>query len=462
MHFKTFYLGCLAQASYLIGSNGEAAVIDPQRDIEQYVTEAESHGLRIKYVIETHLHADFVSGHRELAERTGAEIVFGRRAGATFPHRAVADGDEIKVGTLRLRFLETPGHTPESISILLIDPTAGSRPLKVFTGDTLFIGDVGRPDLVSAKGHTAEEMAGMLHDSLHNKLLALADEVEVCPAHGAGSLCGRSISREIVSTIGAQRTGNYALQAMPRDEFIRMMTSDLPEVPAYFPYDAELNRTGPGTLSTLPEPKSLSPREVFEKVNAGALPLDIRAANDYCAGHIHRSLAVGLNGQFASWAGTFISPDAEVILVADGIDQVREAVTRLARVGLENVAGFLDGGIAAWKNAGYEVAEIPQMAVEELGRQMDEGGHVRVLDVRRPGEYQAGHAPRVENIPLDTFIKRQFNQVSDQPFAVMCQSGYRSVIGVSLLERFGIGNLVNVTGGFQAWNNAGLRVAQGE
>lgn len=461
MHFKTFYLGCLAQASYLIGSKGEAVVIDPQRDIEQYLTEADANGLRIKYVVETHLHADFVSGHRELAERTGAEIVFGRRAGATFPHRAVADGDEIKVGTLSLRFLETPGHTPESISILLFDPTAGSRPLKVFTGDTLFIGDVGRPDLVSAKGHTAAEMAGMLHDSLHGKLLALADEVEVCPAHGAGSLCGRSISRELVSTIGAQRASNYALQPMPRDEFVRMMTSDLPEVPAYFPYDAEMNRTGAGMLASLPEPPALSPWEVAEKVKNGALPFDIRTANDYCAGHLRGGLAINLNGQFASWSGTFISPDAEVILVADSKDQVVEAVIRLARVGLENVAGYLEGGIEAWKNAGFEVVETPQIAVEELSRQMRAGGHVRVLDVRRPGEYAAGHAPQVENIPLDTLIRRRFTPVSDQPVAVMCQSGYRSAIGVSLLERQGLSNLVNVIGGFQAWNGAGLQVVNG-
>src|SRR5215831_4727407 len=249
MYFKQFYLGCLAHASYLIGSGGEAAVVDPQRDVEQYIKEAEVHGLKIKYVIETHLHADFVSGHRELAARTGAEIVFGRQAGATIPHRAIKDGDELTLGHLTLRFIETPGHTPEGICVLIIDPQASDRPQKILTGDTLFIGDVGRPDLAGGKGYTPETMAGMMYDSLHDKLLKLDDAVEVYPAHGAGSMCGRSLSSETSSTIGQQRKSNYALQPMTRDQFVRMMTAELAEAPAYFSKDAEINRGGAQALS---------------------------------------------------------------------------------------------------------------------------------------------------------------------------------------------------------------------
>src|SRR5919206_2752280 len=241
MYFKQFYLGCLAHASYMIGSEGEAAVVDPQRDVDQYIAEAEAHGLKIKYVVETHLHADFVSGHCELAARTGAEIVFGRRAAATFPHRAVSDGDEIRVGKVILRFVETPGHTPEGVSVLVIDTEVSDEPQKVLTGDTLFIGDVGRPDLAGAKGYTSEMMAAMLYDSLHGKLLQLSDEVEVYPAHGAGSMCGRNISKETSSTIGEQRKFNYALQAMSKEEFVRLMTTDLPAAPQYFSRDAEIN-----------------------------------------------------------------------------------------------------------------------------------------------------------------------------------------------------------------------------
>ncbi|HYY41540.1 MAG TPA: MBL fold metallo-hydrolase, partial [Pyrinomonadaceae bacterium] len=244
MYFKQFYLGCLAHASYFIGADGEAAVVDPQRDVEQYIAEAETQGCRIKYVIETHLHADFVSGHRELAARTGAEVVFGAQAGAEVAHRAVQDGDELHIGRVVLRIMETPGHTPEGISILVIDPSVSAQPLKVLTGDTLFIGDVGRPDLAGARGYTKEMMAGMLYDSLHDKLLQLDDAVEVYPAHGAGSMCGRNMSKETSSTIGQQRRFNYALQPMARTDFVALMTNDLPEQPAYFARDAEINRIG--------------------------------------------------------------------------------------------------------------------------------------------------------------------------------------------------------------------------
>src|SRR5690348_15114772 len=277
MYFKQFYLGCLAHASYLIGSQGEAAVVDPQRDVDEYLADAAAHGLEIKYVIETHLHADFVSGHQEIAARTGAEIVFGDKANAAFEHRPVHDGEEIKLGQVTLRFMETPGHTPEGICVLVIDTETSGQPQKILTGDTLFIGDIGRPDLAGGKGYTPQMMAAMMYDTLHNKILKLDDAVEVYPAHGAGSMCGKNLSSETSSTIGQQRQFNYALQPMTKDEFVRMMTVDLPAAPAYFPKDAEINRAGASPLSELQPLKPMSPADVADSVRAGEVILDVRS-----------------------------------------------------------------------------------------------------------------------------------------------------------------------------------------
>ncbi|MGB8509982.1 MAG: rhodanese-like domain-containing protein, partial [Pyrinomonadaceae bacterium] len=393
MYFKQFYLACLAHASYLVGSDGEAAIVDPQRDIESYLTEAEGAKLKIKYVIETHLHADFVSGHRELAARTGAEIVFGARAGASIPHRAVREGDELRIGRVALRIMETPGHTPESISIVVTDTEVSRQPRMVLTGDTLFIGDVGRPDLAGSRGHTTEEMAGLLYDSLHGKLLRLADDVEVYPAHGAGSMCGRNISKETSSTIGEQRRLNYALREMERADFVRMMTVDLPEAPAYFSHDAEVNREGAPSLSDLPRPAALTPREVAAHAEGGGVVLDIRTAEEFGAGHVPGAVNVGLGGQFASWAGSLVPMNASLVLVADSEELIAEAVLRLARVGHENVKGFLRGGMSAWHGAGLESATIEQISVAELRRRLDARHGLSVLDVRRPAEYAAGHVP---------------------------------------------------------------------
>ncbi|HEX2574558.1 MAG TPA: MBL fold metallo-hydrolase, partial [Polyangia bacterium] len=305
MYFKQFYLGCLAHASYLIGADGEAVVIDPQRDVDLYLVEAEAQGLTIRHVIETHLHADFVSGHRELGERTGARIYLGHRAGATFPHVAVREGDEIRLSrNVLLRFLETPGHTPESICVLLFDHGVSPQPLKVFTGDTLFIGDVGRPDLVGSKGYTAEAMAGMLYDALHEKLLTLPPTVEVYPAHGAGSACGRNISKETSSTIGREATTNYALQPMSKEAFVRLMTTDLPPAPSYFAHDAEQNRQGAVPLDSLPPPPALPVAEFVRLAEAGAVILDVRDVASFGRGHVPGAINIGLAGQFASWAGT--------------------------------------------------------------------------------------------------------------------------------------------------------------
>jgi len=300
MYFKQFYLGCLAHASYLIGSDGEAVVVDPQRDVDQYIDEARTQNLKIKYIIETHLHADFISGHRELTARTGAQIVFGEEAGAAFAHRAVKEGDELSIGRVKLRIMETPGHTPESICVLVVDPSVSDDPQKVLTGDTLFIGDVGRPDLAGGKGYTPQDMAGMMYDSLHNKLLKLNDTVEVYPAHGAGSMCGKNLSTETSSTLGQQRQFNYALQPMTKSQFVKMMTTDLPEAPAYFAKDAEINRAGAAAMDQLPQPKALAPAEVLKRAQDGAIILDVRSAAEFGAGHVPGSLNIGLGGQFAS------------------------------------------------------------------------------------------------------------------------------------------------------------------
>ncbi len=458
MEFKQFYLGCLAHASYLIGSKGDAAVVDPQRDVTIYLAEAAARGLTIRWVVETHLHADFVSGHRELADRTGATIVFGRRAGAEFPHRAVGDGEEIRVGDVTLRFLETPGHTPESVSILVTESSPTHEPSKVLTGDTLFIGDVGRPDLAGSRGFTPDEMAGMLYDSLHGKLLTLPDAVEVCPAHGAGSLCGRNISNETSSTIGQQRRFNYALQPMTRDAFVRMMTADLPPAPAYFSRDAEINRTGAGSLSALPQPAPLSPGEFASRVRRGAVPVDVRPSSTFGAGHVPGSLNIGLAGPFASWAGSLIPGGAPIVLVTEDQREVGEAMVRLARVGHESVAGFLSDGIWAWENAGMTTSSLPQITVDELRFRLQEEPRLRLIDVRRPGEFRAGHVPSAVSAPLDGLAGHSGAFDPGSPTAVICEGGYRSSAAASALAGRGFPTLFNVVGGTAAWRAAGYPV----
>ena len=481
MYFKQFYLGCLAHASYLIGSEGEAVVVDPQRDVDQYIDEAEAQGFEIKYVIETHLHADFVSGHRELAARTGAEIVFGKEAGATFPHRAVKDGDEIKIGKVVLRIMETPGHTPESISVLLTDTEMGEKenrgtgeggkgkgeavgPQKILTGDTLFVGDVGRPDLAGGKGYTPQMMAAMMYDSLHSKLLKLDDATEVYPAHGAGSMCGKNMSKETSSTIGDQRRFNYALQPMSKDEFVRMMTADLPESPAYFPQDAEINRTGAEALSQLPEVVALTPAQIRDLTTSADsrryVILDVRAAADFGAGHIPGSINIGLGGQFAIWAGTLIPIGTPIVIVAESEESAQEAVTRLARVGHESVKGYLAGGIAAWNKAGLELASLPQITVDELNELISNPASLQIVDVRRPPEYAGGHVPHAIHASLSD-LQKAFPSLEldpNKPTAVICAGGYRSSAASSILEQHGFSNLLNVSGGTSAWIAAGYEV----
>ena len=461
MYFKQFYLNCLAHASYLIGSDGEAAVVDPQRDVDQYVAEAEAQNLKIKYIIETHLHADFISGHRELAARTGAQIVFGNEAQATISHLPVKDGDELSVGRVKLRIIETPGHTPESICVLVTDSEQDARgPQKVLTGDTLFIGDVGRPDLAGGKGYTPQNMAAMMYDSLHEKLMRLDDAVEVYPAHGAGSMCGKNLSTETSSTIGQQRKFNYALQPMTKEQFVTMMTTDLPEAPAYFSKDAEINRSGAEALSGLPKPEPLSPIDVREIGQHGCVVLDVRSAAEFGAAHVPGSLNIGLGGQFASWAGSLIPITASIVIVADSEEQIEEAQIRLARVGLENLKGFLAGGIDGWRAAGFEVAEVPQISVSELKDLIETQKGLQVIDVRRPAEYESGHAPRAVTAPLAKLreVLPTLGLNPDVPSAIICAGGYRSSAATSIAQQLGFTNLLNVTGGTNAWVKAGYEV----
>ena len=416
MFFRQFYLACLAHASYLIGSDGEAAVIDPQRDVDEYINEATAKQLSIKYIIETHLHADFVSGHQELAARTGAQIIFGEKAAVEFEHRAVKDGDEIKLGNLLLRFLETPGHTPEGICVLVSNPSISDEPQKVLTGDTLFIGDVGRPDLAGGKGYTPQQMAELMYDSLHGKLLKLPDETEVYPAHGAGSMCGKNMSKETSSTIGEQRKFNYALKPMSKDEFVKMMTADLAEAPAYFPKDAEINRSGARGLSELSPPKELTPTEVDSMRAAGHVILDIRSAELFGAGHLAGSINIGLGGQFAMWAGSLIPMNAEIVIVAETSAQVDESIVRLARVGIENVRGYLIADVDQWQRDGLAIERIKQLSVSELNERLA-SSDLQVLDVRRPAEYQTGHVPGAFHTPLSILEKNISNlTLRTEPF----------------------------------------------
>ena len=459
MHFEQFYLGCLAHASYLLGSEGEAAVVDPQRDVDIYLEAAKEHGLQIRHIFETHLHADFVSGHKELAARTGAKIYIGAQAGATFPHVDVRDGYEMAVGKLRIRVLETPGHTPESICLVVTDPEKSGSPWAVLTGDTLFIGDVGRPDL--SPRHTPKQLAGLLYDSLHDKLMTLGDGVLVYPAHGAGSLCGKNMRAERSSTIGTERLTNYALQIKSRDEFIAQLTSNLPARPEYFAKDAEINRIGAAALSELPALRAIAPQDLEKMLREGEIALDVRSMDEFAAGHVPGSVNIALSGQFASWAATVLGLSAHPVLIAATDAQVEEARTRLARVGIEALDGYLAGGVEGWMQAGLSLASVTQITVDELNSQL-RSNRVQVLDVRRAPEWDAAHIEDATWWPLDNFRVSAPEIDHDVPLAVHCKSGYRSMIASSLLQRAGFRRVVNVVGGFDAWQQAKLPSVSGK
>ncbi|HTS29519.1 MAG TPA: rhodanese-like domain-containing protein [Bryobacteraceae bacterium] len=452
---ERFYLACLAHASYMIGSDGVAAIIDPQRDVDIYLEAAAAKGWKIEHIIETHLHADFVSGHRELAGRTEARIYLGAGSGAQFPHTAVQDGDEIEFGHCRVRFLQTPGHTLESICVLMTGLGQTDRPATVFTGDTLFVGDVGRPDLSAT--HTPQELAAMLYQSIQEKLLTLPEDTVIFPAHGAGSLCGRQMGSESSSTIGDQRRTNYALLARSSEEFVHLLTDNLPARPEYFAREVDLNRRGATPVSELPPLAALTAPEVLHLQKEGVVVVDTRPAIQFAVAHVPGSVHIALTGQYASWAARILGLDTPLIIAGEDPDHIRESQLRLARVGVENVIGYLADGVVGWIRNGFELDYIPQITAQEFVELREqEGDRIAVLDVREPGEVSGGAVEHSTHIPLGELKSRARELDPEKLLVVYCRGGYRSSIATSLLRRAGFRDIANLTGGFDAWKAAGL------
>jgi glyoxylase-like metal-dependent hydrolase (beta-lactamase superfamily II)/rhodanese-related sulfurtransferase len=458
MTVEQIYTGCLAQGAYYIASNGEAVIIDPLREVGPYLDRAEKDGVTIKYILETHFHADFVSGHIDLAAKTGAKIVYGPTANTAFDCHIAQDGEVLKVGDVTIHVLHTPGHTMESTTYLLKDESGKDH--AIFSGDTLFLGDVGRPDLAQkAATMTQEDLAGILFDSLRNKIMVLGDDVIVYPGHGAGSSCGKNMSKETVGTIGEQKATNYALRAnMTKEEFVAEVTDGLLPPPAYFPENVRLNKTGYESLDKVME-RGLRPLSVdaFEVAanETDALILDTRHQDTFIHGFIPQSIFIGIKGSFAMWVGALI-PDIkqEILVVADpGMEE--EVVTRLSRVGYDNCIGFLDGGFDAWKNSGKEVDALSQVTAEEL--KGIEGA--TMVDVRKSGEYLSEHLIDAIHVELDYINDQMASVPQEGTFYVHCAGGYRSVIASSILKARGYHNMVDVAGGFKAIKEAGLKVS---
>ena len=462
---KQYYLGCLAHASYLVADDTTrvAAVVDPQRDIDQYLEDAERHSLDIRHVFLTHFHADFVAGHLELARQTGATIHLGARAEAEYPFEPMADGAEIALGLdVRLRILETPGHSPESISILVWDRTTNpAEPAAVLTGDTLFIGDVGRPDLRASIGWSADALGRLLYDSLHQKLLTLPDDTVVYPGHGAGSMCGKQLGKETVSTIGVQRRYNYALQPMSCEAFVAIVTADQPEAPAYFTHDAMLNRQQRQTLDETLE-RTLRPLAldaVLRLREGGAQVLDVREPADYAGAHVCGSVNIPLNGKFATWAGTLLDAETSLVIVADPGGEEAAAV-RLGRIGLDRVAGFLDGGMDALGSRAELLCRTERIAAGTLAELRQTDTPPVVVDVRTDKEWREKRIAGSLNIPLNHLLER-LSEIPAGVAVVHCASGYRSSVAASLLARAGRTDLFDLVGGLAAWEAARLPVAAG-
>ena len=447
MYVEQLYTGCLAEAAYYIESDGEAAVIDPMRETAPYVELAKKRNAKIRYVFETHFHADFVSGHLDLAKKTGAKLIFGPNATPGYASYIAEDGERFQLGDIEIKVLHTPGHTLESVTYLLIDENGKDH--AIFTGDTLFIGDVGRPDLAIKSALTKEDLAGMLYNSLQEKILTLDDGVIVYPGHGAGSQCGKHMSKETVSTLGQQRKMNYALQPMTKKQFIKAVTDDLEEPPKYFPENARINRTGYGNIDEIMERnlRPLSPEAFENAIKSSALVLDTRQPADYEKGSIISSLNIGLDGQFAVWVGSLIDIDQPLVLVTDE-GKEEESVLRLARVGFENVHGFLQGGMEAWIKSGKPMQTVQAIEARDAMKYMEKG--YEILDVRRSSETESEHVDGALNISLVN-LKTNLNQLDkNQPYLVHCAGGYRSLIATSILLANGFRNIMNIQDGFDA------------
>ncbi len=447
MLVEQLYTNCLAQGAYLIASNGEAAIIDPLRETQPYLDLAKKNNVKIKYILETHFHADFVSGHVDLANKTGAQIVFGPGAHTSYKSISASDGQELTIGDITIKVLHTPGHTPESVCYLLLDEN--KKPHSIYTGDTLFIGDVGRPDLAIKSDLTQQDLAGMLYDSLRNKIMRLPNDVLVYPAHGAGSACGKNMSKETFDTLGHQKEVNYALGNISKEEFIKELTTGILPPPQYFAKNASLNKNGYDAFDVVMKKgnKALSVAEFETFIKQGALVLDVRKPNEFAAAHVPNAWFIGIDGQFAPWVGALISDLHQQIILVTPQGREEEAVMRLSRVGYDNCVGYLHGGLDAWKNAGKTTEAIKSISAEEFASSYIENG-ITTLDVRKPGEYEAKHLNKVITKPLDFIADWEGTLDKSKTYHIHCAGGYRSMIAASILQAKGYTHLVDVAGGF--------------
>lgn len=457
MKIEQIYTGCLAQGAYYIESNGEAAIIDPLREVQNYIDKAAADNAKIKYIFETHFHADFVSGHVTLAEKTDAPIVFGPNANPSFKAHIATDNEVFKLGNITITLLHTPGHTMESSCYLLKDENG--KDYALFSGDTLFLGDVGRPDLAQKAAEiTQEDLAGILFESLRNKIMPLADDVIVYPAHGAGSACGKNLSKETVGSIGNQKETNYALRAdMTKEEFVAEVTDGLLPPPAYFPMNVKLNKEGYENVETIIKEAKSYDAATFELVanEINALVLDVRSQDDFSNGHIPNSIFIGLDGPFAPWIGALILDAKQPILLVTPVGRETETITRLARVGYDNTIGYLDGGFETWKNSGKDIETVNSVSAEELEEKINQ--NALVFDVRKPGEFSAEHIENVPSTPLD-FLNDHISEFpKETDFYVHCAGGYRSVIAASILKSRGFDNVIDVKGGYAAIKNTSIK-----
>jgi len=448
MYLKQIYTGCLSEAAYFVVSDGEAIIIDPLRDIEEYLQLAKQHKAKIKYIFETHFHADFVSGHLDLSKQTGAPIIYGPKTEANFPFHLAKDGEIFKIGNITLEVIHTPGHTLESTCYLLKDESG--KPHCIFTGDTLFVGDVGRPDL-SSGNMTSEELASIMYDTIQDKIIPLADDIIVYPAHGTGTSCGKNLGPETVTTIGEQKINNYALQPQTREEFIAAVTGGLDTAPPYFSINAKINKEGYDSLDNI-KTKGLTPlnvKELKQKIKEDVLVLDTRSAAEFSNGFIPGCLFIGLEGRFAEWAGSILPFDQRVVLVTDP-EKEEETIVRLARVGFNNVEGYLKGGFESWKKAGEKIDMIIDVEADELAMDIPFDENLVVVDVRKENEFAEGHVKDAMNLPLNnmTDIAQIAQLEENQNIYIHCESGYRSLIAASILKKEGYHNLRNIVGGW--------------
>lgn len=466
MILDQYYLSCLSHASYMVADEKTkiAAIVDPQRDIDQYLEDAKAKGLTIKYVILTHFHADFLAGHIELRDKAGAQIVMAKRAQAEFECIKVGDGDKIELGPdVTLEFMETPGHTPEGLSVLVFDNQKDPKtPYAILTGDTLFVGDVGRPDLLASIGVTADELADMLYESIHHKIVNLPDSTLVYPAHGAGSMCGKNLGQELHSTIGEQKKFNYAMKPMSREAFKAIVTEDQPEAPEYFVHDAILNRQErPALEKSMSEAiKPIPLEKVLEMAKSGAQLLDVREGLDYAGSHLVGSINIALKGKYATWAGSMLNAKDPIIVIGED-DQVEEAVMRLGRIGFDNAVGYLEGGMMALENHPELQRKTERITAQALANMIEAGQKPVIVDIRSEKEYAAGHIENSINLPLGHLDENLDGLPKNVPLIVHCEGGYRSAIAAGILMNHGFNNAMDLVGGYKAWAASQLPVSAG-